>query len=314
MQHPKEIEIELGTIDTIVNLTGVFEGIASLRIAQIKNQVVQSQAYFKELWDIYTQLRVDATFHFGRQTNDEKVIDKELFVVITAEGGFSGDIDEKLIEYMLKDFDKDKNDIIVIGHHGAIQLSQRGVQIKKYYKLPSKDRNINVTPIISEVQRYKSTAAYYQQYVSLMVQDVKRIGLMAAVQEQGKATDGTDVETAPQLVKQIGAEVDKTHVAPKKDSKDSMAQFISEENYIFEPSTYAVVDHLERSMLSIMLSQIILDSKLAQYASRFRAMSAANDRASESHDDLKLLFNRAKRAINDERLKEIVAGMKRAQA
>ena len=286
MRHPNEIKEEMESIDTIVNLTGIFEGIASLKIAQIKNQVLQSQNFFRELWEIYTQLRVDATFHFGRSQSDEKVNPKELFIVITAEGGFSGDIDEKLIKTMLKDYDKDKHDIIVIGHHGAIQLSQRGVQIKKYYKLPSRDRNINVSPIIAEIQKYRASSAYYQQYVSLMVQDVRRISMMAAVQEQGQTSVSSEAE--------------------------SKHQVISEQNYIFEPSTYAVVDHLERSMLSIMLSQIILDSKLAQYASRFRAMSAANDRAKENHDDLTLQFNRSRRALADERLKEIVAGMKKA--
>lgn len=288
MKHPTEVKEEMDSIDTIVTLTGIFEGIASLKIAQIKNQVLQSQNFFRELWDIYTQLRVDATFHFGRSQSDEKVNPKELFIVITAEGGFSGDIDEKLIKTMLKDFDKDKHDIIVIGHHGAIQLSQRGVQIKKYYKLPSRDRNINVSPIIAEIQKYRASSAYYQQYVSLMVQDVRRISMVAAVQEQG--------QTAEEL----------------EEANKKKLKIISEANYIFEPSTYAVVDHLERSMLSIMLSQIILDSKLAQYASRFRAMSAANDRAKENFDDLQLQYNRSRRALADERLKEIVAGMKKA--
>ena len=54
-------------------------------------------------------------------------------MVITAEGGFSGDIDQKLINLMLQNYDKEKNEIIVIGHHGAIMLSQRGVSFKKYY-------------------------------------------------------------------------------------------------------------------------------------------------------------------------------------
>ena len=286
MRHPNEVKAEMVGIDTIVNLTGIFEGIASLKIAQIKNQVLQSQSFFRELWEIYTQLRVDATFHFGRSQSDEDVNPKELLIVITAEGGFSGDIDEKLIKTMLQDFDKDKHDIIVIGHHGAIQLSQRGVRIKKYYKLPSRDRNINVSPIIAEIQKYRASSAYYQQYVSLMVQDVRHISMAASVQEQGMSSE------------QAGKE-------------ESKMEIISEQNYIFEPSTYAVVDHLERSMLSIMLSQIILDSKLAQYASRFRAMSAANDRAKENYDDLQLQFNRSRRALADERLKEIVAGMKK---
>lgn len=301
MKRPQEIEKDLRQIGTIEEITGIFQGIASLRIAQIKNQVLQSQEFFHELWNIYTQIRVDTIFHFGRQTSETEVIDKELLIIITAEGGFSGDIDQKLIEWMLKTYDKDKHDIIVIGHHGAIQLSQRGVSFKKYYKLPVRDRNINVQPIVSEVQKYRTSSVYYQTYVSLTVQDVKRISLQTAVQQEGGAQTG-------------GLESDEKQEPQKKavSSSSPDAEFISEANYIFEPSTYAVVDHLERSMLSIMVSQLILESKLAQYASRFRAMSAANDRAKDSHDDLKLAYNRTKRALADERLKEIVAGLKKA--
>lgn len=289
MKRPQELERELNQIKTVENLTGIFRGLASLRIAQIKNQVQQSQRFFHELWQIYTQIRVDNIFHFGRNTGGGEVINKELFIVITAEGGFSGEIDQKLIEWMLTKHDPAKQDIIIIGHHGAVQLSQRGVAFKKYYKLPAKDRNINVLPIIEQVQRYRTSTVYYQTYVSLMVQDVKRISLQTAVTEAGKA----EADAA-------------------KDKAGEKKHFISEQNYIFEPSTFAVVDHLERSMLSIMVSQLILESKLAQYASRFRAMSAANDRAKDTHDDLTLVYNRARRAMADERLKEIVAGMKKA--
>lgn len=296
MKIPAEILVELNQTATIVNLTGIFEGIASMKIAQIKNQVLQSQQFFDELWNIYTQLRVDAIFHFGRQTSNEEIIDKELFIIITAEGGFSGDIDQKLIDYMLGHYDKQKNDIIVIGHHGAVQLAQRGIPIKKYYKLPSKDENINVAPIIGLVQKYRSTVAYYQQYVSLMVQDVKRLPLNTAVQEKGASQEERQVKKTLDTLEEAATTI------------------ISENTYIFEPSTFAVIDHIERSMLSIMTSQIVLESKLAQYASRFRAMSAANDRSKETFTDLQMSFHRAKRGIADERLKEIVVAMRGATA
>ena len=158
-----------------------------------------------------------------------------------------------------QNYDKEKNDIIVIGHHGAVQLAQRGVSFNKYFKLPAKDQNINVSPIIKEVQNYKSTMVFYQTYVSLMVQDVKRISLSNAVEEHGK--DVSKVE-----------------------------EIINEATYIFEPSSFAVVDHLERSMMNIALSQVILESKLAQYASRFQAMSAAHRRANDSVDELKIFL------------------------
>ena len=49
---------------------------------------------------------------------------------------------------MLKKYDPTKHDIVIVGHHGAMQLSQAGVSLKKYFKLPEKDANINVAPLI----------------------------------------------------------------------------------------------------------------------------------------------------------------------
>jgi len=66
-------------------------------------------------------------------------------------------------------------------------------------------------------------------------------------------------------------------------------------------------------MLNIAVSQLILDSKLAQYASRFRAMSASHQRSDEAKADLHLQYNRAKRTLKDERLKEIINGMRKAK-
>jgi len=281
MKRPSEIAIEAASMATLVQLTSAFEGIASMRIAQIKDQVLQSAKFFDELWGIYSQLRVDKDFGFGHN-KDDKPMDKELYVIITAEGGLSGDIDQKLVQLMLQTYNKDKVDIIVIGHHGALQLAQRGIPYKKYYKMPQKDRSINVTPIAREVKKYTSTKVFYQEYVSLMVQDVRRIELSSAVKKLGDTTDKPD-------------------------------EVISEDTYIFEPSSYALVAHLESSMMQIAISQLILESKLAQYASRFRAMSASHKRSDESKSDLELEYNRAKRGLKDERLKEIVNGLKKAR-
>jgi ATP synthase F1 gamma subunit len=266
---------------SVARLTTVFESLASMRIAQTKDQVLHSQSFFDELWNMYSQMRVDSLFRFGRQ-NEQASIDKDLFIAITAEGGFSGDIDEKLIRWMLTKHDPAKQDLIIIGHHGAVQLAQGGVAYKKYFKLPQHDENINVVPLVKEISLYKNTTVFYQTYVSLMVQDIKSIELRKAVQEAGRKSEANQED------------------------------IISEQTYIFEPDNYAVVAHLERSMLTIALSQAILESKLAQYASRFRSMSAAKERATKAEKELLLTFHRAKRATADERLKEMINGLKRA--
>ncbi len=281
MRRPIEIEHELLGVSTVTQLTAVFEGIASMRIGQIKDQVVQSQNFFDRLWQMYTQIRVGNYFHFGRKEDEKEIIDKELLIAITAEGGFSGDVDIRLIRELLKYYSPEKNEIIVIGHHGAIQLAQHGVHFLKYFKMPAGDQNINVVPIVQEVGKFKSTSVFYQSYESLMVQQIKRISLSTAVEERGREVEA-------------GKEV------------------ITEQNFIFEPSAFAVVDHLERSMMNIALSQTILESKLAQYASRFRAMSSANDKSSELEEELGWTLAKARREVKDERLREILGGIKKS--
>ncbi len=277
MKSLQELDQDLQAVMAVNNISSAFEGISSMRIAQIKNQVVNSQQFFDKLWEMYRQIRVGKFFHYGRQEGNIEVSAKELYVAITAEGSFSGDIDERLITEMLRGYDPAKQDIIVIGHHGAIQLVQKQVSFLKYFKMPLRDSNINVTPIIREIQRYRSTSVFYQSYESLLVQNVKRISMENAIEERGKSV-----------------------------TSDLKSKIISEETFIFEPSTYAVVDHLERSMMNIALSQTILESKLAQYASRFKAMTSSRTRSDELLDELRLSLNRTKREIGDERLREVI--------
>lgn len=279
MRQLSEIATAQEDAAVLVELTSAFEGIASTRIAQVKDQVQRSGLFFDDLWRIYSQLRVDKSFNFGRAQTGVKAIPKELMILITSEGSFSGDIDQKLIATALANYNPSKNDIIVVGYHGIAQLRQHLIQATLNFKLPTSDENINVTPLVTAVQKYVSTVVYYESYVSLMQQDVKTIALGAAISRRG------------------------ANVIPGE-------EIISEQTYIFEPSTRAVIGHLERAMVGIALSEVILESKLAQYASRFRANRAAHEKADESLSNLVWLYARAKRQLKDERLKEIINGLR----
>ncbi len=279
MRILSDINQERDTMDVVTDLTGVLERIASLRIGQIRHQVLASEQFFASLWQIYSQIRVGKLFHFGHGRG-AKIINKELLILITSEGGLSGDIDQRLINQALQYYRPAKNDIVVVGSRAATQLTERRIPYIKSFKMPVKETDINVAPLVEQVQRYNSTMVFYQAYNSLTSLSVKQIQLSAAVAEMGQ------------------------NVKPGED-------LIIEGVYIFEPSTFAVVDHLERSMLQIALSQVVLDSKLTQYASRFTAMHEAHDRAADTLSDLDSQLARARRQLKDERLKEVVNGLRK---
>jgi ATP synthase F1 gamma subunit len=270
---------EAGQVGTVTELTGIFESIASMRIGKIKDRVARSQQFFAELWQIYTQLRIDPTERLTGK-NGPKRDKPNAFLVLTSEGGLSGDIDQRIVQTVVKNFNAADTDLIVIGAHGATQFVQNHIKIKRYFRLPDVDQAIDVSPIIDQMIGYKKPVVWFQRYVSLSNQEVGRIDLIGRVRALGS-----------------GAESAKT------------GQIISPHEYLFEPSVDDVVRYLESVMMEIALSQVILESRLAQYASRFTAMSAAKKRAKELQTLLVMNYNRARRGEADDRIKEIVNAM-----
>lgn len=284
MRRPLEIKSEENSVRSVVSLTSALESLSSMQIAKTKNKVLISNQFFDEVWNIYKQVRVDVMFNFGRQV-DEKPIDKELLILITAKAGLSGDIDQRLIRKFEERYNPKEHDILVIGQHGALKLKQAHVEYKYYFDLPQKDY-INVDPLMDIIRRYARSRIFYQNYISLSQQEIKDVDLSEVVSSKGRVADMSELNN----------------------------DMISEKSYIFEPSSYSVAAYLENSILRLTISQFIYDSRLAQVASRFRAMSAAKDRSMETASELRTEYNRAKRNQVDTRLKESLAGLKKIRA
>ncbi|MEX0668301.1 MAG: F0F1 ATP synthase subunit gamma [Candidatus Saccharimonadales bacterium] len=278
MKNITSVQSEISQIQTVDLLTDTFKGISSQQIGRLKERVLQSKDFFADLWSVYVQLRESPEYI---RPKSPEYPGKTLLIAITAEGGLSGDIDKKLVDKMLAHYDSKNHDIIVLGYHGVLQLAQAGVTIIKYYKVPDKDiEQINTGPIISDVLKYGDAIVFYQTYITLGKQEIRSIDLFEAVQDMASKT------------------------------KTKKGEAITRTNYIFEPTVEEVMEYMESIMMGTALGQTILESKLAQYASRFNAMTAANEKAGEILDDLKLQLSRSKRAESDERTREIINGMK----
>ncbi len=275
MRRAVNIAQELSQIHTVEDLTEVFESIASIRIARIRNRVVASKDFFAELWQTYSGLRIDPSQRLkGGRTQKGK----DVFVVVTSEGSLSGAIDEEIVTTMLEAYGKaqpGKTDVVVLGSHGQNQLRQRTIPIAKTFSMPASDESFSVSDIIEALGQYDRISVFYQTYESLRVQKVARIELLAAVKNLGEDVEG-------------GGDV------------------VSSRDYIFEPSADEIADYLESVMMGVALIQVIMESKLAQYAARFNAMNSAKHRATDLVTDFNLQYHRAKRAEGDERLKEII--------
>lgn len=276
MRRPNVIERDAAGVETLRNLTNVFESLASTQVAKVKGKAELSKRFFQLLWEHYSALRIDPKKRITSRADNGN--GKKAMVLISAEGGLSGDLDQRMIENMQAEYDPANTDIIVLGSHGASQLTQRGIRYVRFFQVPESDRYIDVTPIIRVVLPYSTISVFYEEYVSLGQQEVRKIDLISRVKTMSEGAD--------------------EYVITDKDT-------------IFEPSLDEIADQMEIMMMNLALSQTILESGLAQAASRFNAMTVAEDRAGEMLSDYQMEFHRAKRAENDRRLREVLVGMKK---
>lgn len=278
MRRASAIQKETTQISTVEDLTGVFESIASTQVAKIKSKVELSKEFFELLWKRYSSIRVDPG---SRITNRNAARDggRKVFVIISAEAGLSGDIDQRLIETMMKDYDKTTTDLIVLGSHGANQLKDRGIPFIRYFQVPESDSYIDVSPVIKAIAPYSKVTVYYEEYVSLGVQGIKTIDLISSMREMSEGADDEDI--------------------------------ITDKDTIFEPSLDEIADEMELTMMTLAFSQAILESSLAQDASRFNAMATAKKRAWELLNYYQLEYHRSKRSESDRRLREVMISLKK---
>jgi F-type H+-transporting ATPase subunit gamma len=279
MRRPSTIEQEALQISTVEDLTGVFETIASTQVAKVKGKVELSKQFFELLWSRYISIRIDPSDRITNRKPEDGTSDS-VFVIISAEAGLSGNIDQRLIETMLVDYDAKTTDIVVLGTHGATQLRQRGIAYTHYFQVPPTDKYIDVSPVIAAIVPYSRVVVYYEEYISLGDQEIKKIDLISSIKDMAEGVE---------------------------------EPVVAIEDTIFEPSLDEIADQMEVIMMTLTLSQTILESSLAQAASRFNAMMIAKKRAGELLSDYRLEFHRAKRAESDRSLREVMTTLKKRQ-
>ena len=261
------IKEKLQTTQTVESITHILESLASIRIGQIKDDVLTSREYFQRLWSIFSQLRINEKEGQRQQIQKKS---RSAALLITANAGLSGEIDTNLISLALSEIDINKTDFIVYGLHGEQLLLQRGIKPAKVFKFPEVGAPIDTSECANFICQYEKPLVYFPSYRALTVQYISKIELIDAVQTVG-----------------AGDEID-------------LSQIISKDNTIFEPTLSEVVQYLEQIMVGVILTEIILESNLAQFSSRFNAMTSASARASHSARLLQRQYRQIKRYELDE--------------
>lgn len=278
MKQANDLKNSVAQIAMVRSISSTFETIASVEMSKIRESTLASKKFFGELWNIYTQLRRDPKEVGQTLSTTDK--NKSLFVVVTAESGLTGDIDQKTIAKVLIDLDPANTDVIVVGAHGGGLLSGLGHKYDKLYRWSEMNDPKTIQDLGAKIKEYGHAVVYFSTYLTLVSQEVVKQDMVGAIRALG-----TDNST------QSGVSV------------------ISTDDYLFEPTDHAVMNYMESVMMELALNQIMRDSQLAQLASRFKAMSASKNRAKDIEGKLRYRYHKAQRARKDEQSRERTASI-----
>ena len=271
MKKSTQIHATLASTNSVSSIAHILENIASIRITQIKDEVLQSRDFFSRLWAMYGQLRVSDKDALASPAPTAAQSNKKAVILITANAGLTGEVDTILISQVLSEVDPKTTDFFVLGMHGQSLLLQHNISPIKTLRFPEVGQAIDVGDLMQALVPYSTPTVYYPSYDSLSIQRVFSLELKSTVQKLGA-----------------------------QDRNLNQEEIIFKDNCIFEPSVIEVVAYLEQMMMSTILTEIILESNLAQLSSRFNAMNVASSKATDMAKNLQRRYVQLRRYESDE--------------
>ncbi len=271
----KELGRSIDNTKTILNLSSIFEITSTIKINDTKSSVFASQNFYLDLFKLYERLlKAQKESELPQRTIE---YNKTLSLVVTSEGSFSGPADDEIIRLLDSDPDIAGSDIAMVGRRGVSMMNSKGRTMILAFDSPDITKPIDVKPLSDMIKRYKKAFCIHQTFISIADQKINKVNLI-----------------------------------PSENISMDKEEVIDIDNYILEPSFLEIMNYLESVILNITLTQIIFESRLSEYANRFKTTTIINEKAKDSIKLLQLKYNQAKRRIKDEALREqLFQGVKR---
>lgn len=250
MQAYKQITDEINLNQQFKTLTQAYQEHAIVQINLARYSVLASREFMEELAEIFYNVKRSYELYLKSLTGKEKEAYKErikkngktALILLSANGKFYGDLVAKICRLFIQQIKADPTaDIIIVGAEGRKFYESSGIN-KPFIYLDLPDTTITLDmlkPLINTVIGYQKSMIFYGKFSNIIVQE---------------AVEGSISGDMP---------------------VDTKAKQQEKEDFLFEPNIEFVMEFFENQIFSMLLNQTVSEGKLARFASRIKAMEAA---------------------------------------
>ncbi|PIZ66593.1 hypothetical protein CO051_06840 [Candidatus Roizmanbacteria bacterium CG_4_9_14_0_2_um_filter_39_13] len=278
----KEIVEEQNFMQVLHAIATAYQDISVMKMKETRTFIDHARLYVSMLKDIFESLRY--SHPLLHQLNGNPDAKKPLAkILITANTKFHGDILRRIFEKFLDDKDEE-GDVFLVGRIGKDLLAQYG-QREEIKLIDISDINMEMAqlkPLIPYLFQYKKINLYYAKFKSVMTQD-------------------PEVSEITNINKLLEEELE----AEKEERKMKEAP----PTYLFEPAGEKIVSFLNNNVVISLLRQAVLETQLARFAARLKAMDSLLSRIDENMDSLKKQQRKINHNLSNKKQLERISGM-----
>jgi F-type H+-transporting ATPase subunit gamma len=291
MPSLKDIRGRIGSVRNIAQITRAMEMVAASRMKRAQDAIVAARPYADELAGALSRVA-------GAAGLDEEVhpllarrpVHRAAIIVVTTDRGLAGSLNANAIRSVLRwvaaraaarNGDAPVElEAITVGRKGRDALRRSGVPIAAHFpQLGDRPSFGDVTAIARLVTedflagRYDEIDIAYSTFVSTLSQRPQTETILPVVQPE------------------MEAETERTN-----------------DEYLFEPSPEAVLEHLLPHYVAIRIYRAVLENNASEQSARMIAMRNSTDNANELIGDLTLVYNKTRQATITREMIEIASG------
>ncbi len=269
MLYSRKIQEEINDLVSLNSLVTAYQEVAALRMQGIRGDVLSQRVFANELSRLYAEIKDIYRQEIKKLLNREHIDNpsllfrkngKTLYILLSANTGFYGDIIQKTFNQFVKDTQKRQNiDVAVVGEVGNDMLLQIGFKKQfTYFDVP--DQKIDspqYAKLLEFLLSYERVLIYHGLFKSLITQEAVVTGL-------------DEPQTEEETVEDI-------HVKVK---------------WLVDPNLNKVLTFFENEMLSNVFLYTFDESQMAKLASRIFALEDATENIKKSIHKSLLLSER----------------------
>ncbi|HSX40745.1 MAG TPA: F0F1 ATP synthase subunit gamma [Candidatus Saccharimonadales bacterium] len=287
MASKREIQSELETLSGLQTMVEAFEEIGTSKMRKVRDSVLHNRDFLDNLNNIFAQVKRTYTSQVETLMKKKKITDikklsfrktngKTVFVLLSSNAGFYGDIIKRTFELFLENIKKTPNaEAVVIGKMGLAYFTEENVTIPyTYFDLSDvRTDNDSMKKIITHLIAYEKIYVFHGKFQSLVVQNPSITSI------SGDLLESTQSQNAP-VVK-----------------------------YIFEPSLETIMNFFETEIFASVFEQSVHESELSKYASRMVSLDASVVNIKNQIQKVKFEESRLRHRIENRKQLNVLASM-----